>query len=163
MNIWVQKNRVVRKDGSPGGHSSNYFKGVGASVTERRYLTNATRSPQCRKYIREELQPGDVLVLYQVEDRAVLGLARADSHGMETVPGSGLFDAFFVRPAVEGLQLRRPVTVKKLRARGCSPHCFGPTTQGCIFPMTLAEYASLVQIAAEVNPEQCRQLQGWLQ
>lgn len=43
--------------------------------------TFSTRSPQSQRHVREEMAPGDVVVAYQTDHKAVVGFCRVDSVG----------------------------------------------------------------------------------
>ena len=163
MNIWVQKSRLVLKRGKRGWHCSEYLDGKRVAPSDR-YPSggrNSTKSPQSMTYIRQ-IQPGDLVVLFQVDDESIHAITQAESRGMEADPGSRQYNLFYLTPAVTAFRFRVPITLTALRAAGCNPECFGPGMNGRIFSLSPAEFVGIAQVAASVNPDQSKELAAWL-
>ena len=164
MNIWIQKSRLALKGGRRGWHCKSYLDGVGSNPRER-FLSggrNSTKSPQSMAYIRQ-IQPGDLVVLFQGDDESIYAIGQADSCGMEADKGSRQYNLFYLKPAVTALRLRHPLTLTELRSAGCEPKCFGPGTTGRIFPLTTEEFVGIVKAIAQINPDQKKELSAWVQ
>ena len=163
MNIWVQKSRLMLKRGRRGWHCNAYLDGIGSNPSERFPSggRNSTKSPESMANIRQ-IQPGDVVVLFQVDDESIHAISQADSCGMEADKGSREYNLFYLKPAVTALRLRHPLTVSELRATGCDPKCFGPGMTGRIFPLATDEFVGIVKAIAQVNPEQSEELSAWV-
>ena len=80
-------------------------------------------------YIRQ-IQPGDLVWLYQVDDDSIHAVSQADSCGMEADKGSRQYNLFYLKPAITAFRLQHPLTLSELRSTGCDPKCFGPGTTG---------------------------------
>lgn len=164
MNIWIQKSRLVLKYGRRGWHCSDYLDGK-ASDPSQRFPSggrNSTKSPQSMEYIRQ-IQPGDLVVLFQVDDESIHAITQADSCGMEADKGSRQYNLFYLKPAVTAFRPQHPLTVAELRAAGCEPKCFGPGTNGRIFPLTTEDIVGIIKAMAQVNPNQSEELAAWVQ
>ncbi len=122
---------------------------------------NSTKSPQSMAYIRQ-IQAGDWVVLYQVDDESIHAISQADSCGMEADKGSRQYNLFYLKPAAMAFRLRKPLALAELRSGGCDPECFGPGTAGRIFRLTTEEFTGIVKAIARVNPEQSEELMAWL-
>ena len=122
MNIWVQKSRLVLKHGQRGWHCKTYLDGAGVNVTERFPSggRKSTKSPQSMAYIRQ-IQPGDMILLFQVDDESIYAITQADSCGMEADPGSRQYNLFYLKPAATAFRFSNPITLTELRKSGCSP------------------------------------------
>ena len=163
MNTWVQKSRLMLKRGRKGWHCKSYLDGIDGDPNER-YPSggrNSTRSPQSMAYIRQ-IQPGDLVLLFQVDDDAIHAISQADSCGMEADRGSRQFNLFYLKPAATALRFNKPLTLAELRATGCDPECFGPGTRGRIFPVGAEELVGIAQAAEKANPDQSSELAAWL-
>ncbi len=163
MNIWVQKSRLKLKGGRRGWHCNAYLDGIGSSPGERFPSggRNSTKSPESMANIRR-IQPGDVVVLFQVDDESIHAITQSDSCGMEADKGSRQYNLFFLKPAATALRLRHPLTLAELRATGCDPKCFGPGMTGRIFALTTDEFVGIVKAIARVNPGQSEELAVWV-
>ncbi len=163
MNIWVQKSRLTLKRGRRGWHCKTYLDGIGNDPSERFPSggRDSTRSPQSMAYIRQ-IQPGDLVVLYQVDDDSIHAISQADSCGMEADKGSRQYNLFYLKPAVTAFRFDHPLTLSELRSTGCDPKCFGPGTTGRIFPLTTDEFVGIVKAIALVNPDQSKDLSAWM-
>lgn len=163
MNTWVQKSRLMLKRGRKGWHCKSYLDGIDGDPNER-YPSggrNSTRSPQSMAYIRQ-IQPGDLVLLFQVDDDAIHAISQADSAGMEADRNSRQFNLFYLKPAATALRFSKPLTLAELRATGCDPECFGPGTRGRIFPVSTEELVGIAQAAVKANPDQGSELAAWL-
>lgn len=163
MNIWVQKSRLMLKGGRRGWHCNAYLDGTGSRSSERFPSggRNSTKSPESMANIRQ-IQPGDVVLLFQVDDESIHAITQADSCGMEADKGSRQYNLFYLKPADTALRLRHPLTLSELRATGCDPKCFGPGTTGRIFPLTTQEFVGILKAMALVNPDQSEELSAWV-
>lgn len=164
MNIWVQKSRLELKRGRRGWHCNTYLDGI-KNDPKAPFPSggrNSTKSPQSMAYIRQ-IQPGDLVVLFQVDDESIHAISQADSCGMEADKGSREFNLFYLKPAVTAFRLKHPLTVTELRATGCDPTCFGPGTNGRIFPLTTQDIVGIIKAIAVVNPDQSEELSAWVQ
>ena len=112
-------------------------------------------------YIRQ-IQTGDLVVLYQVDDESIHAISQADSCGMEADQGSRKYNLFYLKPAVTAFRLQHPLTLTELRATGCDPACFGPGTTGRIFPLTTEDCVGIIKAIAQVNPDQSEELSAWV-
>ncbi len=163
MNIWIQKSRLALKGGRRGWHCNDYLDGVKIATTERFPSggRNSTQNPRSMAFIRQ-IQPGDVVLLYQVDDESIHAISKADSCGMEADKGSRQYNLFYLKPAATAFRLKHPLTLTELRATGCDPECFGPATVGRIFPLKMQEFIGIVKAIALVNPDQCKELSEWV-
>ncbi len=164
MNIWIQKSRLMLKGGRRGWHCNTYLDGVNNDSSERFPSggRNSTKSPQSMAYIRQ-IQTGDLVVLYQVDDKSIHAISQADSCGMEADKGSRQYNLFYLKPAVTAFRLQHPLTLAELGATGCDPKCFGPGTTGRMFPLTTDDFVGIVKAIAQVNPDQREELSVWMQ
>jgi hypothetical protein len=151
------------KGGRRGWHCNSYLDGTKDDPTKRFPSggRNSTKSPESMGYIRQ-IQPGDLVVLFQVDDESIHAITQADSCGMEADKGSRQFNLFYLKPAVTAFRLKHPLTITELRATGCDPKCFGPGTTGRIFPLTIEEFVGIMKAVALANPEQSEELSAWV-
>ena len=163
MNVWVQKSRLKLKRDRRGWHCKTYLDGVGSNSAERFPSggRNSTKSPQSMGYIRQ-IQPGDMVLLFQVDDESIHAVTQADSCGMEADPGSRQYNLFYLKPAVTAFRFAHPVTVSELRDADCCPACFGPGMNGRIFSLTPEDFVGIAKVATVVNPDQSQAFAAWL-
>lgn len=163
MNIWVQKSRLKLKGGRRGWHCNTYLDGIGNSTTERFPAggRDSTKSPQSMAYIRQ-IQPGDLIILFQVDDESIHAITQADSCGMEADRGSRQYNLYYLKPAVLAFRFAHPLTLTELRATGCNPECFGPGTNGRIFPISTEDFVGIAKAAAALNAPQSKEFSAWL-
>ncbi len=163
MNIWIQKSRLELKRGRRGWHCKTYLDGINNDPSARFPSggRNSTKSPQSMAYIRQ-IQPGDLVMLYQVDDESIHAITQADSCGMEADKGSRKYNLFYLKPAVTAFRLQHPLTLSELKATGCDPKCFGPGTNGRIFQLTTEDLVGIIKATALVNPDQREELSLWL-
>ena len=164
MNIWIQKSRLELKRGRKGWHCNAYLDGTDGDPNVRFPSggRNSTKSPQSMANIRR-IQPGDLVVLFQVDDESIHAFAHADSCGMEADKGSREYNLFYLKPASTAFRLKHPLTLTELKAAGCEPKCFGPGTVGRIFSLTPEEFIGIVKAVAATNPDQREELSAWVQ
>jgi len=164
MNIWIQKSRLMLKRGRRGWHCNAYLDGTENDASERFPSggRNSTKSPQSMAYIRQ-IQTGDLVVLYQVDDESIHAISQADSCGMEADKGSRQYNLFYLKPAATAFRLQHPLTLTELRSGGCEPQCFGPGTTGRVFPLTKEDFVGIIKAVALVNPDQSEELSAWVQ
>ena len=163
MNIWIQKSRLMLKGGRRGWHCNAYLDGI-ENDPSRRFPSggrNSTQNPQSMAYIRQ-IQPGDLVVLFQGDDESIHAISQADSCGMEADKGSRKYNLFYLKPAVTAFRLQHPLTLSELRSTGCDPKCFGPGTTGRIFPLTTEELVGILTAIARANPDQIKELSAWV-
>lgn len=161
MNIWVQKSRLMLKGGRRGWHCTSYLEGPRVQERFPSGGRNSTRSPESMAFIRQ-IQPGDLVMLFQVDDESFHAIAQTDSCGMEADRGSRQFNLFYLKPAVTAFRFAPPLTLTQVRAAGCNPACFAPKTNGRIFPLTPEELIGIAQAVTGINPAQGKELWGWL-
>ena len=163
MNIWVQKSRLMLKRGRRGWHCKTYLDGIGNNPAERFPSggRNSTKSPQSMSCIRQ-IQPGDLILLFQVDDESIYAITQADSCGMEADRGSRQYNLFYLKPAVTAFRFNHPLTLTELRATGCSPECFGPGMNGRIFPISMEDFVGIAKAATTVNPDQSKEFASWV-
>ena len=163
MNIWIQKSRLMLKGGRRGWHCNAYLDGIQSSPDERFPSggRNSTKSPQSMAYIRQ-IQAGDFVVLHQVDDDSIHAICQTDSCGMEADKGSRKYNLFYLKPAAKAFRLKHPLTLSELRSTGCDPTCFGPGTNGRIFPLTTEEFVGIFKAMAQFNPDQNEELSSWV-
>lgn len=161
MNVWVQKSRFKLKAGRRGWHCDSYLKGDKPTEPYMSGGRKSTSNPRSMAYIRA-IRPGNIIVLFQVDDESFYALCQAQSAGFESVPGSRKFDSVYLAPAVTAFKFNKPLTLDELRASGCDPECFGPATNGRMFPLSLEDFLGLVKAIAATNPEQSKDLNAWL-
>ena len=81
---------------------------------------------------------------------------------MEADPGSRQYNLVYLKPAVTAFRFAKPLSLADLRASGCDPACFGPGTNGRMFPLPTEDLVGIVKAAAQVNPDQSKDLSAWL-
>ena len=109
-----------------------------------------------------QIQPDDLILLFQVDDESIHAVAQADSCGMEADRGSRQYNLFYLKPAVTAFRFAHPVTVTELRAAGCNPACFGPGMNGRIFQIDPEDFVGIAKVATAVNPDQSKEFAAWL-
>jgi hypothetical protein len=151
------------KRGRRGWHCNAYLDGTESDASERFPSggRNSTKSPKSMGYIRQ-IQPGDLVVLFQVDDESIHAITQADSCGMEADKGSRQYNLFYLKPAVTAFRLQHPLTLSELQSSGCEPTCFGPGTTGRIFPLTIEDLVGVIKAIARVNPDQSEELSVWM-
>jgi len=163
VNIWIQKSRLELKRGRRGWHCKEYLDGLKIDPGARFPSggRNSTKSPQSMAYIRQ-IQPGDLVMLFQVDDKSIHAITQADSCGMEADKGSRKYNLFYLKPASTAFRLQHPLTLSELQSTGCDPKCFGPGTNGRIFPLTTEELVGIIKAMAQFNPDQREELSMWV-
>jgi hypothetical protein len=163
MNIWVQKSRLLLKGGRRGWHCRTYLDGIGNSPDERFPSggRNSTKNPQSMAYIRQ-IQPGDLILLFQVDDESIYAITQADSCGMEADSGSRQYNLFYLKPAASAFRFAHPLALSTLRAAGCNPECFGPGMNGRIFPLSTEDFVGIAKAATAANTAQSHEFAAWL-
>ena len=112
-------------------------------------------------YIRQ-IQPGDLVLLFQVDDESIHAITQAESRGMEADPGSRQYNLFYLMPATTAFRFAHPLTLTELRATGCSPEVFGPGMNGRIFPLSTEDFVGIAKAATAVNVPQSKEFAAWL-
>lgn len=164
MNAWVIKARQTLQDGQSGWHWREYL----SRKDDRRNWGGPDwiNSALSKKLIREDIRKDDVIVCYQVDDgeygRAILGMTRFASRGKEWPRGSGEFNCFDLVRADEAVRLNHPLTIAALRETGCAPKCFGPGTQGTLFPIDPQEFGGIIEAILADAGAQADEIVSWL-
>jgi hypothetical protein len=162
MNIWVVKCREIREDKSQGWHWKYYFdeNEDGRDWGGEDWI----RSTRSCKLIRDEVSRGDLVVCYQYEGRQITGLTLMAEDGSQEIRG-GPYNMLSFVPSPKSfslLDVEPPLTVGRLRSRGCSPKCFGPYTQGTIFPVDPEEFEGIRSAISDDYPKKRMALSKWL-
>ena len=164
MNIWTIKCSKPIEDRGWGWHWRRYFKGIDEERSKAFDFGGEDwiRSPKSKKYIREEVRKGDLVVCYQKKGREILGLTRMASDG-KMYKGSGEYNSFLLAPAIESFDmLRSPVSIQEIRSTGCDPECFRIRVPGTIFPVTSDEFGGVLSAIVTFYPESRNRLTEWL-
>jgi len=171
-NVWVIKCTELLRDGSEGWHWRHYLPPTTCdgyapdAIAADWGGANWIRSAYSKKLLRKSVTCGDIALCYQSDDpehgRAILGLARFASDGREEEPGSGDYNCFDLCPPNKALSLRPPLNIAELHAAGCRPKCFGPGTQGTIFPVSPVEFRGIIAAIVKSSPNQEKRLRRWL-
>jgi hypothetical protein len=163
VKIWVVKARQRLKDGSRGWHWRDYLESDDPAQAMDWGGRNWIRSPESKLYIRTQLQPHDLVVCYQVDHRAILGLTRTASAGSDDPRGSGDYNRFDLVPSEDALVIAPPLPIRVLRGSGVDPGAFGAGRQGTVFPMNDTEFAGVVRAIRDHAPALSEDLRDWLQ
>jgi hypothetical protein len=103
-----------------------------------------------------------LIVCYQVDDRAILGLTRTASAGYDDPKGSGDYNCFDLVPSRNAWLIDPPLPIEVLRANGVNPEAFLLGRQGTVFPMSAREFSGLVRTLRRHQPELSESLGDWL-
>jgi hypothetical protein len=114
-----------------------------------------------KKYIREEVKTGDLVICYQSDKREILGLTQMDSDG-EQDEESGEYNRFFLRPAQEAFPLARSLRIAELRRTSCDPVCFRLSQPGTVFPVKTEEFDGILNAIVMFYPATKEKLRRWL-
>lgn len=161
MNSWVVKCREKKADGRSGWHWDNYFEGY-CDGNQGWGGEDWIKSNESKKYIRDEVTKGDLVVCYQYEGREIVGLTRMAKNGCEDRENSGHYNLLFFTRSTSGFRLNPPLTIQKLRGTGCNPKCFGPGRQGTVFPLGSKELKGILKAIANTSPKVRNDLGRWL-
>jgi len=162
MNTWVVKCRHEFRNGEIGWHWDRYFDGPD-DETDCDFSFGGSgwiRSPLSKKFLREQVKSGDVVICYQTDQKSILGITRMATDGLEEDKGSGDFNSFHLYPAKEAVRIDPPLKIEDLRAEGCNPKCFGPGTQGTLFRVMPKELAGIMKVTE--NHRSGTTLPAWL-
>lgn len=163
--VWAVKCRERLNDGTEGWHWRYYLDRIAPTDSELGFHfggPNWIRSNWSRAYIRDGVTKGDIVLCYQYDDKAIHGLTRMNTDGMQGRKGSGEFDLFYLVPASEAFVIRKPLKITELRSSGCSPECFTAGHQGTIFPISSREFAGTVEAIKALRPGIGKKLDAWL-
>jgi hypothetical protein len=151
------------KGGRRGWHCKTYLEGIGNNRDERFPSggRNSTKDPKSMANIRQ-IQPGDLVLLFQVDDESIYAIAQADSCGMEADRGSRQYNLFYLKPASLAFIFAHPLTLAELRASGCNPECFGPGNNGRVFAISMEDFVGIAKAATAVNAPQSHDFAAWL-
>lgn len=164
MNVWVVKCRATMKDRTTGWHWDKYLQ----CNDDRDEVYDDWGGPEwvqasySKKLLREAVHRDDLVVCYQTDRKEILGFTRMASNGKEFDEGSGDFNCFDLVSPSEAFPLDQPVTIEELRYVDCSPKCFRPGTQGTLFPVSPADFDSMVSAVAAYLPHHQDELLAWL-
>jgi hypothetical protein len=150
MNIWVFKVNTKR-----GWRFDQYFRSRARGIYEMGD-EGWIKSARSLRYLREEVKRGDVFLCYEVDRKALVGVARAASDGRDRGLGS-LVD--FCPPG-RAVWLESP-----LRRRPDLDHILAFTPQrgrGTVQKIDRDEFARLRLIMLRKNPAQARALKRML-
>jgi hypothetical protein len=167
MKIWVIKCSGDRADGASWEWAS-YFGGSedypDTSAPFEFGGAGWVRSPRSMRFLRDEVSAGDLAVCYHTKGRAIHGLARLHSRGMEAEVGSGEYNQFDLAPADEAFALERPLrVVEDLYAGGCRPACFRPGSRGTVWPVAPRDFDGIVAVMMAHSPQRRDGLRRWLE
>ena len=154
IGFWVVKCREKLAYGGKGWHWRKYL-GDSKAGAGRDFAFGGSRwirSPASLKHIAEDVREGDIALCYQTDEKAILGITRMASDGEAEEEGSGTFNVFNLIPARKAVRLDPPILISELRAGGCDPGCFGPGTQGTIFPLTRDEWTDFLKVLLRLRP-----------
>ena len=163
MNVWLVKCRKYLPD-REGWSWDQYFDpesdeyGVDDTWGGHEWI----RSSQSKKFIREEVQKGDIVVCYQSEGRRICGFTRMAGDGLEEPEGSGDFNLLFIAAAKKGLCIEPELTVNQLHSTGCDP-IWLQKGQGTVFPLSLDEFKGIVRAVRICCSGMEDDLDRWLQ
>lgn len=162
MNVWLIKCREHLPD-REGWTWDWYF-----DPKRRIYLTDDEwggpewiRSKFSKKFIREEVKKGDLVVCYQSEGRRICGLTRMSDDGSDSPHGSGDFCMIHLVAVRKALRIQPVLTVEDLRETGCNPRWLR-SGQGTIFPVSVDEFNGILRAIRLRCPNLSDRLQAWL-
>lgn len=161
MKYWVVKCREKKADGKKGWHWDNYLKGDW-DISDGWGGKNWIKNNESKKYIRDKVHIGDLVICYQYEGKEILGLTRMESEGGEDPEGSGQFNTLFFSKSRKAISLDPPITIKELRNRGCHPKCFRKGRQGTIFPLDKIEFNGILSAISNSSVDNQKRLHKWL-
>ncbi len=121
------------------------------------------KSNLCKQFLRDDVEPGDIAVCYQVDDpkcgRAIPALTLFKSvvrtRGEET---------FALVPHSKAFRLDLPLEIEELRESSCNPDCFqrGPNGRGTIGQIDPAEFDGIVAAMLTYSTRNAEKLRKWL-
>lgn len=157
MNIWVVK--VRQRKSEEGYHWKHYFKK--GKKEDYKFFCSSNLS---KKYLREEVGKGDIVICYQVDSKEIVGITLMESGGIECIEGSGDINAFYLVQANKAFNLiDNSITVGEIRKTGCNPDCFGQGKQGTIFPVSNDEFKCIINAIINKYPELKDYMEEWLE
>ncbi len=136
-----------------------YFSPEEDEDGEFEWGSECIRSSLCKKFLREDVEVGDIAILYQIDSKEIVGLARFES----VVRLAGIED-FALCHHSKALWLARPLRIEELRGTGCDPECFrrGGNGRGVIGSITPAEFSGIIDAIVRFSPRQEARLRKWL-
>jgi hypothetical protein len=158
-NVWVVKANNKPKKGHKGWHWERYFSGEDKGIDwgGPEWIT----SYSSLKIIREKIAPRDLVVAYQVDEKAILGLTRMNSHGRAR-EGSQLYNTFDLISRRNSLHLRSSISLYDLDEFGTRPKCFKPGSQGTIFRFGNSDLNTLLKAIEVKAPADKIRVDKWL-
>jgi len=163
MRLWVVKANENPESGSGGWHWDNYLFGT-ANDGQEWGGPDWVRSHCSKKLIREDVRKNDLVVCYQTERPrgAIRGLTRMASDGKDDPPDSGDYNLLNFVPPEDALNLDSGLDIRALYATGCHPKCFGPGSQGTIFPIEQPDFDAIIKALIGQSCVQEAALFKWL-
>lgn len=157
MNFWVVKARLHKEDGSEGWHWGNYFDG-GYEAGNKWGGKDWIRSNESKKYIREKVRKGDIVVCFQSDNGDIWGLTSMTTDGREEIRGSNEYNLLNFSSPSKTFKLTPPLKLQRLREDRCNPKCFAPGRQGTIFPLDLKDFQRILSAIGRNYPENKKDL-----
>jgi hypothetical protein len=161
MNFWVVKSRLRKDDGSEGWHWENYFEGD-AETGKNWGGSEWIKSNESKKYIREDVRKGDLVVCYQSDNQEIWGLTKMLTDGQEDQRDSNEFNVLNFSAPNNAFALSPPLKLQKLKENHCNPKCFEPGRQGTIFPIIPKEFKGVLSVIVKNSPHLRDTLDKWL-
>jgi hypothetical protein len=161
MDFWVVKCREKKANGKQGWHWDNYFV-KGCSVSNGWGGDDWIKNNESKKYIRDEVGKGDLVVCYQYEGQEIMGLTSIVRDGAEEVKNSGNYNLLFFTGFKSAFEIDPPLTIRLLRDTGCNPKCFGRGRQGTVFPLNPKEFKGILSAITDSYPQKRKSLEHWL-
>lgn len=162
MNFWVIKCRENKPNGKKGWHWDNYFV-KDCNVSNGWGGKDWIKNNESKRYIRDEVGKGDLVVCYQYEGQEIMGLTSMARDGAEEIKNSGTYNILFFARSKKAFQLDPPLTLQKLRSAGCNPKCFRHGRQGTVFPLDSKEFKGILSVIADSYPQKRKILERWLE
>ena len=163
MKVWLVKCRKYLPD-REGWSWDQYF-----DIESDEYAVDDTwgghewiRSNQSKKFIREEVRKGHLVVCYQSEGHRISGFTRMAGDGLDEPEGSGDFNMLYLAAAKKGLCIEPELTVDQLRSTGCDP-VWLRKGQGTVFPLSLDEFKGIIRAVRVCCSGMEADLDRWLQ
>lgn len=161
MNFWVIKCREKKANRKRGWHWDKYFV-RNCNVSDGWGGKDWIKNNESKKYIRDEITKGDLVICYQCEGQEIMGLTRLVRDGEEEIKNSGHYNMLFFAPPKSAFRIDPPLTIRLLRNTGCNPKCFGRGRQGTAFSLDSKEFKGIVSAIVKSNSHKSKALERWL-